>query len=94
MLDASWLLPLHHTRNGIVSGTVLDSSLQSLERQEGRLVIVPRGFAETMLAARGLQYLVSAVFYVLNRAGLRRYVHYLADSYGEINARRQTRGAA
>lgn len=95
MLDATWLLPLHKDRRpGEVSGTALDAALQSLEGHEGRLVMTPAGFAENMLAARGLQHLVGAAFYVLNRAGLRRYVHYVTDVYGEFNARRRTREGA
>jgi hypothetical protein len=97
MMGATWLVPLHLERVGGelgVSDTTMQHALQAALRPSERTLIFSHESLRPVLPGQGRADIMSVYMYMLNRAGLRRYAHYLAEAYGEINARRKSKVAS
>jgi len=98
MQNASWVLPL-----GGVPTLPLDAlpaALAALHRRSSpspagdRFVLMPGDVDGGPLTEAGWVHQLDARIYVLNRAGLHRYYHYVTDRYGEVGVRKAWRSAA
>lgn len=85
LLDATWVLPLRRTP--------IDPALEALhtlpleEGEPARLVLFPFEVEADTLRGAGLEHAFDANIYVFNRAGLRRYVSFLTETFGEMSAK-------
>jgi hypothetical protein len=105
LVDATWVLPLHLDRTGDPRGPtdnrgdrgardararLVDAihalPLDTFDRQ--RLLLVPN---TTEAPTPDAEHAFDANVYVFNRAGLRRYVAFLTEAFGEIGARARAR---
>jgi len=90
MLNASWIIPVH---------TELDADGQALARAlvlivqrpaqaatGDRFLNLPPNMNEAELARYGFAREARLRFYVLNRAGVHRFLHYNVARYGEVEA--------
>jgi hypothetical protein len=100
MLNASWILPLESARaqdEGALRAALRAVNLRPPQAATGeRFLNLPRGLNERLLQEAGFTREAALYLYVLNRAGLHRFLHYAAERYGEVDAiaqRRRTRGA-
>lgn len=98
MLNAAWILPLEPTRG--LDDAALHAALHAFTARPAqaatgeRFLNLPRGLSERVLSASGFVREAELYLYVLNRAGLHRFLHYAAERYGEVDAisqRRRTR---
>jgi hypothetical protein len=99
MLNATWILPLQPTRTH--DEPALREALRVVNSRPAqsvtgeRFLNLPRGLSEPALEQAGYVREAALYLYVLNRAGLHRFLHYAAERYGEVDAvaaRRRARG--
>ncbi|HJL01067.1 MAG TPA: hypothetical protein RMH85_26680 [Polyangiaceae bacterium LLY-WYZ-15_(1-7)] len=92
ILDGTWLLPLHGSPERPTASQHDDAvrhALRTLRLQRAepvRLLLAPGTLPTTEFERAGLEHAFDANVYVLNRAGLRRYVSFLMESYGAAQA--------
>ena len=90
MLNASWIIPVHTELDA--DGQALARALQLVVHRPAqsatgeRFLNLPPGLNEAELARQGFAREARLRFYVLNRAGMHRYIHYNAGRYGEVES--------
>jgi hypothetical protein len=90
MLNAAWIVPVHTELDS--DGQALARALQVVVQRPAqsatgeRFLNLPPGLDEAELARQGFGREAKLRFYVLNRAGMHRYIHYNAVRYGEVEA--------
>lgn len=96
MQQATWLLPVGCDA---LDPAALPAAFAALRARpapspEGdRFALVPHGIDGAPLAADGWRHLLDAHVYVLNRPGVHRFHHYVADRYGEVGVRKERRAS-
>ena len=90
MMDAAWLVPLRQAARENPEQSVR-AALSQLESAGHQLLMTPSNIDPECVARCGLQHLTSAYYYAINRAGIGRYSRFMADAFGELNARQQDR---
>jgi len=97
MLNATWILPLEPTRRP--DDAALRAALAAVNQRPAqsttgeRFLNLPKGLSQQILAQAGFTCEAVLHLYVLNRAGLHRFLHYAAERYGELDAIAQRRRA-
>ncbi|HJK97476.1 MAG TPA: hypothetical protein RMF84_09655, partial [Polyangiaceae bacterium LLY-WYZ-14_1] len=98
MQNASWVLPLggRPELDPEAMPAVVDALLRRPAPSPAgdRFALLPEGVSGEGLEREGWLHLLDARVYVLNRAGLHRYYHYVTDRYGEVGIRKASRSAA
>jgi len=90
MLNATWIVPVHTELD--TDGLALERALQLVVQRPAqtatgeRFLNLPPDLDEGVLGRYGFAREAKLRFYVLNRAGLHRYIHYNAVRYGEVEA--------
>jgi len=97
MLNATWILPLCPAQEP--DEPALDAALQVVLQRPAQtptgehFLNLPQGLPEAALARAGFNREAALYLYVLNRAGLHRFLHYAAERYGELDAISQRKRA-
>jgi hypothetical protein len=90
MLNAAWIVPVHTELDS--DGQALARALQIVVQRPAqtatgeRFLNLPPNLDQAELARQGFLCEAKLRFYVLNRAGMHRYIHYNAVRYGEVEA--------
>jgi len=90
MLNAAWIIPVHPELDA--DGQALARALQLVVERPAqaatgdRFLNLPLDIDEAVLARYGFAREARLKFYVLNRAGVHRFLHYNIARYGEVEA--------
>lgn len=97
MLNANWLFPIHrafdrdHRGLRAALGHILSKPRQS---PTGDVFVTTAGDVDAqVLETAGFEKLADIYMYSMNRTGINRFFYYIADRYGEMDARTQQRQA-
>ncbi|HKU37997.1 MAG TPA: hypothetical protein VJR89_07620 [Polyangiales bacterium] len=97
MLNACWLFPIHGAvaENDMGLRTALRHIIEKPKQSPtGDTFVNSAGpIDEQLMAETGFEKLADIYMYTLNRTGIHRLYYYLADRYGEVDARTQQRQA-